>query len=114
MHEVPIIREMVKMLQEQYPDKFSQIIKVTVEAGLLSNVQPVLIQNAFEALVLENDFLKDIDLEVVTLPIIAHCDACDKNFTVTKHRFICGCGKPAREIVQGKELRISRVDFLNE
>lgn len=112
MHEVPIVRDIFNTLQESHPDKFDRITKVQVEAGLLCNVQPILIQNAFEAMILDEPQLAHIDLEVVLLPIIAHCDTCNKPFEVVRHRFVCACGAPSRKIVQGEELRISKVEFL--
>ncbi|MDO4224288.1 MAG: hydrogenase maturation nickel metallochaperone HypA [Bergeyella zoohelcum] len=111
MHELSIVRDIITNLEDHYKERFSEISKVKIEAGLLSNVQPILIQNAFEALVLEDPKLANIDLEVVLLPIIAHCDHCDKDFEVKLHRFVCDCGEPSRKIVQGEELRISRVEF---
>lgn len=112
MHEVPIVRDIFNMLQQHYADRFDDITKVQVEAGLLCNVQPILIQNAFEALILEEPHLAQIDLEVVLLPILARCQHCNKTFEVIRHRFVCDCGTPSREILQGEELRISKVEFL--
>ncbi|SHM44673.1 hydrogenase nickel incorporation protein HypA/HybF [Chitinophaga jiangningensis] len=112
MHEVPIVRDIVNTLQEQHPDKFDRITKVQVQAGLLCNVQPILIQNAFEALIRDEPQLAHIDLEVVLLPIIAYCESCEQQFEVIRHKFVCGCGTPSRKIVQGEELRISKVEFL--
>lgn len=112
MHEVPIVRDIFNTLQQTYADRFDKIMKVQVEAGLLCNVQPILIQNAFEALILDEPHLAEIDLEVVLLPIIAYCEKCSKNFEVRRHRFVCECGAPSRKVVQGEELRISKVEFL--
>lgn len=112
MHEVPIVRDIVKTLEEHYPDSFDRIIKVQVEAGLLCSVQPILIQNAFEALMLEDNRLAEIDLEVVLLPVIAHCKQCNQDFEVKYNKFVCACGCPSNTILQGEELRISKVEFL--
>ncbi|SFG08686.1 hydrogenase maturation nickel metallochaperone HypA/HybF [Pontibacter chinhatensis] len=112
MHEISIVRNVFDTLQETYPDKFERISKVQMEAGLLSNIQPILIQNAFEALIVEEPGLADIELEVVQLPIIAHCEACEKDFEVVRHKFVCTCGTPSRKIVQGEELQISKVEFI--
>lgn len=111
MHEVAIIKNIVQTLEENYGGRLDSIVCVEIEAGLLSNVQPVLIQNAYEALILDEPKLAEIELRVKQLPIIAHCDDCDKDFEVIRHRFVCDCGKPSREIMQGDELRISKVDF---
>jgi hydrogenase nickel incorporation protein HypA/HybF len=112
MHEISIVRNVFETLQETYPDKFERITKVQIEAGLLSNIQPILIQSAFEALIVEEPALSAIELEVLLLPIIAHCDACDEDFEVKRHKFVCECGTPSKNIVQGEELQISRVEFL--
>lgn len=112
MHEIPIVRDVVRTLEQAYPERFSAIVKVTLEAGLLSNVQPILIQNAFEAVRMEDERLAFIDLEVVQLPIIAYCAGCDRPFEVHHNRFVCSCGMPSRKLIQGDELRISRVEFL--
>ena len=111
MHEVPIVRDIVKTLEEAYPESFDRIIKVQLEAGLLCSVQPILIQNAFEALMLEDKRLAEIDLEVVLLPVVAYCKRCEKDFEVKYNTFVCACGTPSNKIVQGKELRISKVEF---
>lgn len=113
MHEILIVRDIVKTLEENYPDTFDKIIKVQIEAGLLCSVQPILIQNAFEALVLEDKRLAEIDLEVVLLPVIAHCKQCNKDFEVKFNKFVCSCGVPSNIVVQGEELRISKVEFLS-
>jgi hydrogenase nickel incorporation protein HypA/HybF len=111
MHEISIVRNVFNTLLEAYPTKFDRISKVQVEAGLLSNIQPILIQNAFEALIVEEPDLAYIELEVVQLPIIAHCQACDKGFEVIRHKFVCACGMPSKKIIQGEELQISKVEF---
>lgn len=112
MHEVSIVRDIIHNLEEHYGNRFSEISSVKIEAGLLCNVQPILIQNAFEALVLEDPRLENIDLQVILLPIIAHCKSCEEDFEVKRHRFVCpNCETPSRNIVQGEELRISQVEF---
>jgi hydrogenase nickel incorporation protein HypA/HybF len=112
MHEVAIIRDILHTLEEHHGDKLDRITKVQVEAGLLCNVQPILIQNAFEALVEEEPRLAEIELEVVLLPVIAHCSSCNKDFPVKLNKFVCACGTASNTIVQGEELRISKVEFI--
>lgn len=114
MHEVPIVKDIFRTLEEHYGDKLDRITKVQVEAGLLCSVQPVLIQNAFEALILEETRFSNIDMEVVLLPVIAFCTKCDKAFEVKQSRFVCACGTASAKIIQGEELRISKVEYLTE
>jgi hydrogenase nickel incorporation protein HypA/HybF len=114
MHEIAIVRDIFKLLEEEYPDRYQDITKVEIHAGLLSNVQPILIQNAFEAFILDEPQHADIELEVQLLPIIAYCNHCEKNFAVRHHRFICPCGTPSSQIIQGEELQINQVTFVEK
>lgn len=115
MHEVAIIRDIINTLQAHHADKLDKIVKVQVQAGLLCNVQPVLIQNAFEAMIYEEPWLQQIDLEVITLPIVAYCQPCHTNFDVKWHRFVCPlCSTTSNKIIQGEELRISKVEYLTD
>lgn len=111
MHEISIVRDIIQNLEQAHGSRLSEIRRVRLEAGLLSNVQPILIQNSFEAVRLEDPRLKNIDLEIVQLPIVAFCEDCQSEFTVHRHTFVCPCGTPSRKIIQGKELRISQVEF---
>lgn len=111
MHELSIVKDIFSTLEEHYQAKIHDVQKVQITAGLLSNVQPILIQNAFDAFIHDNEVYNDMDLEVVVNDIIAHCDTCDKDFKVEFHRFVCSCGAPSTNIVQGNELFISKVIF---
>ena len=111
MHELSIVKDIFNTLEDAYPDRYETITKIHIEAGLLSSLQPVLIQNAFEAYVLDDPRFKDTELEVTILPIIAYCRRCEKEFEVKYHTFVCECGEASDTIIQGEELRISQVTF---
>ncbi len=111
MHELSIVKDIFSTLEEHYEAQVEDIQKIQVTAGLLSNVQPVLIQNAFDAFIADNPIYREMELEVVVNDIIAHCRSCDKDFRVEYHRFVCSCGTPSADIVQGNELYISKVLF---
>lgn len=114
MHELSIVKDIFDTLTSHYESRVNNIQKIQVTAGLLSNVQPVLIQNAFDAFILENIHYRDMEMEVVVNDIIAHCAHCQKNFSVHFHRFVCECGQPSSNIVQGDELYISQVIFKHD
>ncbi len=114
MHELSIVKSIFDTLVENYEDKIKEVTKIEITAGLLSNVQPILIKNAFSAFVEENAKYKDIELEVKVKEIIAYCEKCSKPFDVQYHKFVCGdCDTPSSIIIQGTELHISQVYFRN-
>jgi hydrogenase nickel incorporation protein HypA/HybF len=67
MHELSIVRDIFSTLEEAYPGRMQDIIKVEIQAGLLCNIQPILIQNAFEAYVLDEKLFRyRIGGEIIT------------------------------------------------
>lgn len=115
MHELSIVKDIFDTLNEHYDSQIDDIAKVQITAGLLSNVQPVLIQNAFDAFIAENKKYQEIELEVVVNEIVAYCENCNKNFNVKYHKFVCeDCSTPSSKIIQGNELFISQVIFKNK
>ena len=49
MHEISLVRNIFNTLEAEFPDRFSEIRNIYLTVGELSNVQPILMQNAFEA-----------------------------------------------------------------
>ena len=115
MHELSIVKDIFDTLNEHYDSKIEDIEKVQITAGLLSNVQPVLIQNAFDAFIADNQNYNEIELEVLVNEIVAYCEHCHKNFEVKYHKFVCeDCSTSSSTIVKGNELFISQVIFKNK
>jgi hydrogenase nickel incorporation protein HypA/HybF len=111
MHEISLVRNIFRTLQEEFPERMQKLRRVQLKAGLLSNVQPILMQNAWEAVLADEPTYAGIALEVKVLPILIHCEACNRTHEVENYRFVCACGKPSRNVVQGEELMISEVEF---
>jgi hydrogenase nickel incorporation protein HypA/HybF len=111
MHEISLVRNIFKTLEDEFPGEIEKVRGIHLTVGILSNVQPILMQNAFEAVLEDEPIYKNTSLYVEVLPIIIHCDECDKNIEVKDYKFVCCCGKPSTNVVQGNELLISKVEF---
>ena len=111
MHEISMVKNIFRTLEEEFPKKIEQVRGIYLKVGLLSNIQPILIQNAFEAVLLDEPRYSNTNLHIEILPILIHCDACDKTTEVLNYTFVCTCGKPSNNIVQGLEMMINKVEF---
>lgn len=111
MHEISLINSIFRTLEEQFPDRMDGLLRVKVKAGLLSNVQPMLMQSAWEAVLECDTKYQGIVLDMEVLPVLIQCDRCGKVSEVNDYVFICSCGEPCRNIIQGNELLISEVEF---
>jgi len=79
MHEISLVRNIFRTLEDEFPADMNRIRGIYLKAGLLSNVQPILMQNAFAAVLEDEPKYQQTSLHVEVLPILIHCDDCDKN-----------------------------------
>lgn len=114
MHEISLVRNIFNTLEAEFPEKMNEIRGIYLRVGLLSNVQPILMQNAFEAVLQDEPKYANSALHVEVVPIKIHCSDCKVESIVEQYKFICTqCGKPSRNVIQGEELLISKVEFEN-
>jgi hydrogenase nickel incorporation protein HypA/HybF len=114
MHEISLVRNIFTTLEDEFPGEIDRVRGIYLTVGLLSNVQPILMQSAFEAVLEDDPRYNKAQLHVEVLPVLVYCDDCNKTTEVLNYKFVCSCGKPSRNIVQGEELLISKVEFADE
>lgn len=113
MHEISLVRTIFRTLEEQFPaGDLEKISAIDLKIGPLANVEPVLLQNAFDAVVQEDEpRFRSATLHINMVPILVQCPDCGQITEVQQYRFVCACGKPCGNVVQGNELLIERVVF---
>lgn len=114
MHEISLVRNIFRTLENEFSeDELKKIKTINVKAGVLSNIEPILMQSAFEAVTAtDSPQYKAVKLVIETLPIEIFCEDCQQKSSVQNYRFVCShCDKPNNNIVQGLELLISGVEF---
>lgn len=114
MHEISLVRNIFKTLENEFSkEDLDRLEAINLTVGKLSNVEPILMNNAFEAVTAtDNPEFRDVKLNITVLPIEIYCETCDKKSEVEQYRFICKhCQKPNNNVVQGNELLISGVEF---
>lgn len=114
MHEISLVRNIFKTLEDEFPGEMERVRVIHLSVGLLSNVQPVLMQSAFQAVLEDEPVYNKTSLQVEVLPVLIHCNECGKTTEVKNYKFVCTCGEPGRNIIQGEELLIKKVEFADE
>ena len=113
MHEISLVRTIFRTLEDNFSkEELQKVTAIALKVGPLANVEPVLLQNAFEAVVeaAETRF-SNVTLRVNMVPILVQCPDCNQITEIHNYRFVCACGKPCGNVVQGNELLIERVEF---
>ena len=114
MHEISLVRNIFKTLEDEFPGELDKVRTIHLSVGLLSNVQPISMQNAFQAVLAAEPCYNKASLEVEVLPVLIQCAECGKITEVLNYKFFCSCGKPCKNIIQGEELLINTVEFIDE
>jgi len=113
MHEISLVRNIFNTLKKEYTDlDMHTVKKIYLQTGILSGVEPLLMQSAFEAVIsTENPEFKNCSLEVTIIPVVVHCTICDSFSEIHNYKFICSkCQSPCNNIIQGTELNISAIE----
>ncbi len=114
MHEISLVRNIFRTLENEFSEaEIEQIKTIKLKVGTLSNIEPTLMQNAFEA-VTATDFpqYRRAVLAIETVPIEIFCNSCQVHSHIEHYRFVCAqCGQPNNNITKGMELLISGVEF---
>ena len=112
MHEISLVRNIFRTLEAEFEkEELRKLSQIDLKVGLLSNVEPVLMQNAFEAVTQDEQRFLETKLQVLVVPIIVKCELCGDESEVKNYSFKCRNGHPTKNIIQGEELLIERVHF---
>ena len=113
MHEISLVRTMFNTLDDTFTkEELSRLTGIDLKVGLLSNVEPTLLQNAFEAVTTAEEKYQAVQLNIELVPIEIHCTTCDSHTIIENYKFACAaCGQPTNNVVRGTELLIHQVHF---
>lgn len=123
MHEYSLVRALLSqvnaaVVSSEAPPVLSRlpVHGVTVSCGSLSGVEPLLVQQAFDALKQDAsntacDFSRS-QLKIEEERLTAECTACDKAFEVQDFMFQCPtCASSSIRVTGGEEFRLLQVEI---
>lgn len=113
MHEISIVQSITRTLEATFePEKLEQMKAIYLKVGLLSNVEPRLLHNAYEAYYESEPMYRKVELHIESVPIKIHCEACNHTSGVENYRFVCEkCNSPTKNIIHGEEMLIHKIEF---
>ena len=113
MHETSIINSVARTLEMEFgEERLNSLERIFLKVGILSNIEPRLLMNAFEAFQQTYPTFSKVSLEIESTPLVIHCSSCDVDSEVQNYKFICkSCGAPSKEVIQSEEMLIHKVEF---
>jgi hydrogenase nickel incorporation protein HypA/HybF len=89
----------------------SKVVKITLNVGPLSGVEPELMRHAYP-LAAAGTVAADAELIMKSADLVVHCSQCDSETTVTPNKLLCGsCGDFRTRVISGDELTLLRVEL---
>tara|TARA_R110002094_G_scaffold109366_2_gene107211 strand:- start:205 stop:552 length:348 start_codon:yes stop_codon:yes gene_type:complete len=113
MHETSIVNGIFRTLEQEFEEeKLNKMTGIYVKVGILSNIEPRLLLNAYEASHMTNPKYHHSKLHIEMVELKIQCESCDHITDVKNYRFICEkCEKPSKNVIQGEEMLIHKVEF---
>lgn len=113
MHETSIVNSIMKTLEMEFEqEKLNKMKAIHLKVGILSNIEPRLLHNAYSAYHLTHPEYSNVGLHIESVDIKIKCEVCNHVTEVKNYRFICeNCERPSKNLIQGEEMLIHKVEF---
>lgn len=112
MHELGIAGNILEIVRQAVPKaKAEAVRRIRIRVGPLSGVVPDSLIFCLEALLHESE-MKQAGPVVETVPAVALCRSCRKEFAVEDFAFSCpSCSGADLKIISGKELEVVDIEL---
>ncbi|MCC4831766.1 hydrogenase maturation nickel metallochaperone HypA [Shewanella sp. 10N.286.51.B7] len=112
MHEYSIVMSLMEQIEQLAKDnQATSIVRVDIKVGVLSGVEPDLLQRAFDTFKLET-ICKSALLNIKLQPLIIKCRQCDKETTLEQRNVICPlCMSHNTQVVEGEEMMLMQLEM---
>ncbi len=119
MHEFSIAQSIKDIVLENIRplqvEKEIEVKSITVKHGMLSQVVPDILIEAYNAVRADEKALQNSKLELIELPAILECCACNKSFSPEdKDEIFMPCpycqSVASHKLLQGKELLVDHIE----
>ncbi|WP_456322944.1 hydrogenase maturation nickel metallochaperone HypA [Hydrogenimonas sp.] len=112
MHEYSIVQALLDQCERHARDNNAEkITKIEVKIGVLSGVEPHLLETAFNTFK-EKTICEEADFVMNIQPVVVYCSECKKEFTLKKHDYACPeCQGNLVKILDGEDMLLMRLEM---
>jgi hydrogenase nickel incorporation protein HypA/HybF len=115
MHEYAIVDSLLQLADEHtQKNNAKKVTKLEVKIGVLSGVEPDLLQTAFDTFK-EGTVCEEAEFIMKIQPVVIHCKDCDYETTLEKNEYYCPKCKSANlEIIDGEDMYLMSLELESE
>jgi len=112
LHEFSVVQSLLDLIEQNAKvNNAKSVSKVVVKIGKLSGIEPHLLKLAFDTFK-EKTICENAELEMIIQDVIAFCEDCNKEFTITDNRFVCPhCKGFNLKILDGEDMYLLSLEL---
>ncbi len=112
MHEYSIVQSLLNSCEENAEqNNATKVIKVVVKIGVMSGVEPDLLQTAFDTFK-ENTICDNCEFIINIQAIVIKCNSCKKESTLSKNEYNCPhCQSVDIEVLDGEDMYLMQLEL---
>ena len=113
MHETSIVNSIIATLEQEFEaEKLQKMKAIPLKVGILSNIEPRLLHNAYDVYHLRDGRFQNVALKIESTQLKIQCEVCNHITNVKNYRFLCdNCGRPSKNVIEGEEMLIHKIEF---
>ena len=112
MHEYSIVQALINQCEDIVKEnEATEVEKLTVKIGVLSGVEPDLLQTAFDTFK-EKTMCESCEYIQNIQPIVIRCHKCNKESTLNKNEYCCpSCQSIELDVIDGEDLMLMQLEL---
>ena len=112
MHEYSIVQSLLESCEEHAKQNEStSVVKVIVKIGVLSGVEPDLLQTAFDTFK-EKTVCDGAEFIINHQKVVIACLSCDEESTLEKNEFLCPkCQSNQIKVIDGEDMFLMSLEM---
>jgi hydrogenase nickel incorporation protein HypA/HybF len=115
MHEYSIVQSLLDSCEDNAKqNNATKITKVVVKIGVMSGVEPDLLQSAFDTFK-EGTMCEGCEFIINIQPIVIKCHKCNSESTLDKHEYTCPqCQSIELDVIDGEDMYLMQLELGDE
>ena len=112
MHELGLVKHVIKTLEEVAPENdVTKIWSVTLSVGEVSGVVHEQMLDCWDYFKKRSALVEDAELKLEVIPAVTYCTACQKTYETVRYGKTCPhCGSGETYLLKGNELTIKEIE----
>ncbi|QYJ80281.1 hydrogenase maturation nickel metallochaperone HypA [Shewanella acanthi] len=115
MHEYSIVSALIEQCEQHaFANHANKVTRVEIKLGIMSGVEPALLQTAFETFKLDS-ICFDAILEMRLQPLVIACSDCGQESILDERSVICPhCQSYHTKVIDGEEMLLMQLELEQE